>query len=76
MAVEKIYLLDKISAFGSATMDDFIKELKNVRKSLEHAIDAADEMPVAERTLKDLKEAQSLIESVIRRNKAQLSKDK
>ena len=57
-------------------MEDFIKELKNVRKALEHAIEAADDKPVAERTLKDLKEAQSLIESVIRRNKAQRNKTK
>lgn len=57
-------------------MEDFIKELKNVRKALEHAIHAADERPVAERTLKDLKEAQTLIESVIRRNKAQLERKK
>lgn len=52
-------------------MEQFIKELKNVRKALEHAIAAADDMPVAERTLKDLKDAQTLIESMIRRNKAQ-----
>ncbi|MEH6997932.1 MAG: hypothetical protein V7542_06020 [Limnobacter sp.] len=57
-------------------MEDFIKELKNVRKALEHAIQAADEKQVAERTLKDLKEAQTLIESVIRRNKAQLERKK
>lgn len=57
-------------------MEQFIKELKNVRKALEHAIAAADDMPVAERTLKDLKDAQTLIESVIRRNKVQLDKKK
>ncbi|HEX4878449.1 MAG TPA: hypothetical protein VFV39_01280 [Limnobacter sp.] len=57
-------------------MDDFIKELKNVRKALEHAIHAVDDLPVAERTLKDLKEAQTLIESVIRRNKANPGKKK
>ncbi len=57
-------------------MDQFIKELKTVRKALEHAIEAAGDMPVAERTLKDLREAQTLIESVIRRNKAQLGKQK
>ena len=57
-------------------MEDFIKELKNVRKALEHAIQAADEKQVAERTLKDLKEAQTMIESVIRRNKAQLERKK
>ena len=57
-------------------MDDLIKELKNVRKALEHAIQIADDKPVAARTLKDLKEAQTLVESVIRRNKAQLNKGK
>jgi ppGpp synthetase/RelA/SpoT-type nucleotidyltranferase len=57
-------------------MEDFIKEMKHVRKALEHAIQAADELPTAERTLKDLKEAQSLIESVIRRNKALSGKNK
>lgn len=57
-------------------MEDFIKELKHVRKALDHAIQAADERPVAERTLKDLKEAQTLIESVIRRNKALSEKTK
>lgn len=57
-------------------MDQFIKELKTVRKALEHAIEAAEDMPVAERTLKDLREAQTLIESVIRRNKAQFGKQK
>jgi len=57
-------------------MEDFIKELKNVRKALENGIQAADELQVAERTLKDLKEAQTLIESVIRRNKAQLERKK
>lgn len=57
-------------------MEDFIKEMKNVRKALEHAIQATDELPTAERTLKDLKEAQSLIESVIRRNKALSGKNK
>lgn len=57
-------------------MEDFIKELKNVRKALEHAVKAADDEKVAERTIKDLKEAQSLIESVIRRNKAQLRNTK
>jgi hypothetical protein len=57
-------------------MDDLIKELKNVRKALEHAIQIADDKPVAERTLKDLTEAQTLIESVIRRNKAQANKGK
>lgn len=57
-------------------MEELIKELKNVRKALEHAIKAADDKPIAERSLKDLKEAQSLIESVIRRNKALLSKNK
>lgn len=55
-------------------MEDFIKELKTVRKALEHAISSIDETPVAPRTLKDLKEAQTLIESVIRRNKAQIAK--
>jgi len=57
-------------------MDDLIKELKGVRKALEHAIQIADDKPVAARTLKDLKEAQTLVESVIRRNKAQLNKGK
>lgn len=57
-------------------MDEFIKELKNVRKALEHAIEAADDKPVAERTLKDLKDAQTLIESVIRRNKTLVGKNK
>jgi len=57
-------------------MEQLIKELKNVRKALEHAIQAADDLPTAQRTLKDLKEAQSLIESVIRRNKAHAGKNK
>lgn len=57
-------------------MDQFIKELKNVRKAMEHAIKAAEDMPVAERTFKDLREAQTLIESVIRRNKATSNKNK
>lgn len=57
-------------------MEQLIKELKNVRKALEHAIQAADDLPTAQRTLKDLKEAQSLIESVIRRNKAHSGKNK
>ncbi|BET26661.1 hypothetical protein EV673_0224 [Limnobacter thiooxidans] len=57
-------------------MEQLIKELKNVRKALEHAIQAADDLPTAQRTLKDLKEAQSLIESVIRRNKAFADKNK
>ena len=57
-------------------MEDFIKEMKHVRKALEHAIQAADDLPTAQRTLKDLKEAQSLIESVIRRNKAFADKNK
>lgn len=55
-------------------MENFIKELKNVRKALEHAILSADDEHVAPRTLKDLKEAQTLIESVIRRNKAEIAK--
>lgn len=55
-------------------MEEFIRELKTVRKALEHAIEVADEVLVAERTLKDLKEALSLIESVIRRNKSQMNK--
>lgn len=51
-------------------MNQLIAELKGVRKALEHAIKAAEDKPVAQRTLKDLKEAQTLVESVIRRNKA------
>ncbi|MCR2747127.1 hypothetical protein [Limnobacter parvus] len=55
-------------------MQDLIKELKVARQSIERAIDTAKEKPVAERTVKDLKEVQSIIESVIRRNKAEMGK--
>lgn len=55
-------------------MQELVKELKSVRQSIERAIEHAKDQPVAERTLKDLKEVQSILESVIRRNKAEMGK--
>lgn len=55
-------------------MQEPIKELKNVRQSIERAIVHAKNQPVAVRTLKDLKEVQSILESVILRNKAETDK--